>query len=209
VPRHFRCVDAGLVDASVRAWLTRPSLTASEERVLARRARSGDEDARSALIAAGMRSVVLRARMRGLRDEELRDAVQAGAVGLIRAVDRFDPDRGVRLATYAWHFIGAEMTTEVRREVALGDHDAATEVPCDPDTDLLEGLPSDQIEVLQLRFGIGSQLAVPMTRRAVAERLGVSPTTVRTIEGKAMRQLRRRLAKVVDRAPRQREADPP
>lgn len=147
--------------------------------------------------------------MRGLTGEDLREAVQAGAVGLIRAVDRFDPERGVRLATYAWHFIGAEMAVERRREVALDDQDALTEAPDDPEPDLLVGLPPDQVEVLQLRFGIGTEPAVPLTRRAVAERLGVSPTTVRTLEGKAMRQLRRRLAKVVDRAPRQREADPP
>lgn len=197
------------MDAFVRAWLTTTPLTAADERVLARRARLGDEEARSALITAGMRSVVLRARMRGLSGEELRDAVQAGAVGLIRAVDRFDPDRGVRLATYAWHFIGAEMTVDRRREVVLGDHEPTAEPSALQDPELLGGLPLEQVEVLQMRFGLGAQPAAPMTRRAVADRLGTSPATIRTIEGKAMRQLRRRLAKVVDRAPRQREADPP
>jgi RNA polymerase sigma factor (sigma-70 family) len=176
-------------------------LAPAEEQALARRAREGDQGARAALITSGMRSVVLRARLLGLRGEDMRDAVQSGAVGLIRAVDRFDPDRGVRLTTYAWRWIGAEMVRAPRREEPLGDTEASTQDSLPDDGDLLEGLGDEQARVLELRFGLVGEATPPMTRQAVAEHLGLTVSQVRTVEAKAMRQLRRRLAKVVDRAP--------
>ena len=147
--------------------------------------------------------------MLGLQGEDLRDAVQSGAVGLIRAVDRFDPDRGARLATYAWRWIGAEMSRHGRPEVALADLDPGyVQVVAGAD-DLLVGLPEEVVRVLRLRFGLADRVSSPMSRQAVAEHLGLSVSQVRTIEAKAMRQLRRSLAKVVDRAPLQGGADPP
>ena len=196
------------MDRFVRELLSLPPMGAVEELTLARLARRGDREAREALITAGMRAVVLRARLRGLNGEELRDAVQSGAVGLIRAIDRFDPDRGARLATYAWHWIGAAMSVEHRPEQPLGDEDRPAPQVESAESDLLDGMPDELAEVLRLRFGLGDPLAVPMPRRVVGERLGLTVAQVRTIEGKAMRQLRRRLAKVVDRAPSQEEPIP-
>jgi RNA polymerase sigma factor (sigma-70 family) len=198
------------MDRFVRELLALPPMDAAEELVLARLARRGDRVAREALITAGMRPVVLRARLRGLSGEDLRDAVQAGAIGLIRAVDRFDPERGVRLATYAWHWIGAAMNVPHRHEVPLGDADRPVEDSSSQmaDIELLDGMPDQLAEVLRLRFGLGDPTARPMPRRLVAERLGLTVAQARTIEAKAMRQLRTRLAKVVDRAPPQGGADP-
>jgi DNA-directed RNA polymerase sigma subunit (sigma70/sigma32) len=179
-------------------------LSPQQEQLLARQARAGDREARAALITSGLRSVALRARMLGLRGEELRDAVQSGAVGLIRAVDRFDPDRGVRLSTYAWRWIGAEMIRAASvREVPLGELDPSADVPVGGCGDLLDALPEVESQVVSMRFGLASQGACPMTREAVADRLGLTISQVRTLEGKAMRQLRRGLAKVADRAPHQ------
>src|SRR5215207_2355844 len=190
------------MDRFIRELLALPPM-AADELVLARLARRGDRAARDALITAGMRPVILRARLRGLTGEELRDAVQAGAIGLIRAVDRFDPERGARLATYAWHWIGAAMDVRPRREVPLGEADPAVEEAAVVDVDLLDGMPAQLAEVLRLRFGIDDPAARRMPRRIVAERLGLTVSQVRTLEAKAMRQLRTRLAKVVDRAPPQ------
>jgi DNA-directed RNA polymerase sigma subunit (sigma70/sigma32) len=197
------------VDHFIRQLLSQPPLEAAAERELARRARGGDLAARDALITAGLRSVALRALMLGLRGEELRDAVQSGAVGLIRAVDRFDPERGVRLATYAWQWIGAELTRPVRRETTLDEETGWFAVHPDLADDLLDGMPHVEAEVLRQRFGLGPGHPSPLSRRAVGERLGLSVSQVRTIESKAMRQLRRGLAKVVDRAPVHPGADPP
>ncbi len=111
------------MDAFVKSLLAQPQLAAADERALARRARCGDAAARDELITAGMRAVALRAMLHGFRGDEMRDAVQSGAVGLIRAVDRFDPDCGTRLATYAWHWIGSAM----RQSRGPDDRSAAVE----------------------------------------------------------------------------------
>jgi DNA-directed RNA polymerase sigma subunit (sigma70/sigma32) len=196
------------MDRFVRELLALPPMDAAHELALARLARRGDRDAREALITAGLRSVALRARLRGLHGEQLRDAVQSGAVGLIQAIDRFDPDRGARLATYAWHWIGAAMSERGHHELALGDVDRPAPEAEPVDLDLLDGMPGPLAEVLCLRFGLGVPGARPLPRHRVAEELGLTVAQVRTTEAKAMRQLRRRLAKVVDRAPSQEEPIP-
>ena len=193
------------MDPFVRSLLSSTPLTADHELALARRARDGDAAARHDLITSGMRSVVLRARLLGFRDADLADAVQSGAVGLIRAVDRFDPERGVRLATYAWRWVGAEMTARSRSEVPLDDVDRAVDqAPRDDRAaldELLCCLPAEQLELLRLRFGMGREDAICLSRQAAGERLGLTISQVRTLEAKAMRQLRRGLANVVHRAP--------
>lgn len=197
------------MDRFVRQLLAQPSIGADHELALARRARSGDRTARDELITAGLRSVALRARMFGLQGEELRDAVQAGAIGLIHAVDRFDPERGARLATYAWRWIGAEMSRGHHPDLELTDADVSYRDDIDVPSDLLEGLPDEEVMVVRMRFGLAGGAAPPMARSAVAEALGLTVSQVRTTEAKAMRQLRRRLAKVTRRAPLQGGADPP
>ena len=109
------------MDRFVRSLLSSTPITRDEEVELARRARAGDLDARSDLITSGLRAVALRACALGFSGDELSDAVQSGAVGLIRAVDRFDPDRGVRLATFSWHWVTAEMRPRDDTTVAWDD----------------------------------------------------------------------------------------
>ncbi|MFC5679203.1 sigma-70 family RNA polymerase sigma factor [Aeromicrobium endophyticum] len=195
------------MDPFVRSLLSSTPLTSEQELALARRARDGDARARHDLITSGLRSVALRARLLGIRDDDLADAVQSGAVGLIRAVDRFDPERGVRLATYAWHWVGAEMVGRHRPEVPLDDVDPAVDdEPRDDSSaldELLHSLPPDELELLRLRFGVGCPGAIRLSRQSVGERLGLTISQVRTVEAKAMRQLRRGLANVVHRAPHQ------
>lgn len=90
-------------------------LSPQEERVLARRIAMGDEDARRQLIAANYRlvfHVVSRFRHTGVPIEDL---IQEGNLGLIEAVDRFDPSRGCRFNTYALLWIrGAVLRASTR-----------------------------------------------------------------------------------------------
>ena len=194
------------MDASVRRLLEQAPLDAEQERRLAHRMRGGDLEARAALVMSGMRAVVQRALMVGLRGDDLRDGVQAGAVGLIQAVDRFDPDRGARLATYAWSWIGGALTQPSRAEVPGPTRDRAA-APGDESWTWIEGLAPPAEEVLRLRHGLGR--VGPMSRREVAERVGLTESRVRAVEAEAMRQLRVHLGSIGDRARPSCPADPP
>ncbi len=73
--------------------------------------------------------MALRAHHLGLRGEALDEAVQSGTLGLIAAVDRFDPDRGCRLATYAWPWITAAIRAIPRADAPNSTWDAVDSEP--------------------------------------------------------------------------------
>ena len=88
-------------------------LTAWDEQRLARRIERGDSDAKDALVTANLRLVyalALRYRRFGV---PLEDLVQVGSIGLIKAIDRFQLDRGVDLASFAI----PPLTGEIKRHL--------------------------------------------------------------------------------------------
>ena len=100
----------GNLDAYIRAVQNIPMLEADEEQQLARRLRDQqDVQAASRLVMSHLRLVVSISRQYlgyGLPQSDL---IQEGNVGLMKAVKRFDPDQGVRLVSYAMHWIKAEI----------------------------------------------------------------------------------------------------
>ncbi len=78
-----------------------PLLDRDEERDIARRARAGDEEARRRIIEANLRLVIKIAGRYLGRGVEFSDLIGEGNLGLIRAVDGFDPELGYRFSTYA------------------------------------------------------------------------------------------------------------
>lgn len=187
----------------MRHLLAQPPLDADQEQMLARAARAGDRTARAELVSASLRLVALRARSLGLRGDALDEAVQSGTLGLIAAIDRFDPDRGCRLATYAWPWITAAIRTPVRVDVSLDAFDVAGPEPIEVSDDFgpeLAYLPLHIAAVVRLRYRLGEPAGPPRTRKEVAALLGLSVGQVRADEARAMTHLRRRLAKVGRRA---------
>jgi RNA polymerase sigma-32 factor len=103
-------LPTGNMDAYISAAFQLPMLSAEEEHNLALRLRDQkDLQAAQALITSHIRFVVRIARNYSGYGLALPDLIQEGTVGLMKAVKRFDPDMGVRLVSFAVHWIKAEI----------------------------------------------------------------------------------------------------
>lgn len=101
---------SGSIEAYIQAANRVPMLTEAEEIELARRLRDGEDlDAARQLVTSHLRLVIAIAR--GYLGYGLphADLIQEGNIGLMKAVKRFDPERGVRLVSFAMHWIKAEI----------------------------------------------------------------------------------------------------
>ena len=110
-------VDDDVADDSVRLYLREigkiPLLNAEEELTLAKRVVAGDEQAKHEMAEANMRLVVSIAKRYVGRGLDLLDLIQEGNTGLLRAVEKFDPDKGFKFSTYATWWIRQAITRAI------------------------------------------------------------------------------------------------
>ena len=133
--KDLALLPTGSIEAYTNAAYQVPVLTADEERDLAERLRDQDDmEAARRLVMSHLRFVIRIARGYLGYGLPFADLIQEGSVGLTKAVRRFEPDRGVRLVSFAVHWIRAEIheyvlrnwrivkvaTTKSQRKKALG-----------------------------------------------------------------------------------------
>jgi len=204
--------------ANLRVYLEEishvPPVSRTEARGIARQARSGDLGAKTRLTEGNLRLVVQVARRYVNRGLSLPDLIEEGNLGLLGAVERYDPERSVDFPTYAVWWIrqtivhalaeqarAGRVAAESRRREAAAERDAGG--PSAPKsriewlralllerTDLagvLDDLAANERTVLRCRLGlgVGASEAVP----AVAQRLGLSEERVSQVEASAVRKV--------------------
>ena len=151
-----------------------PLLTAEEEQALARRYQKGDLQAGHRLVTANLRFVVkvsYEYRSYGIR---MADLIQEGNIGLMKAVQKFDPDKGIRLISYAVWWIRAYIQNYILKSwslVKLGTTQAQRK--------LFFSLARTRRELEKLNGSADGTLA---NVEEIARRLHVKPSEVREME---------------------------
>jgi RNA polymerase sigma-32 factor len=164
-------MPTGSLDQYIHAAMSIPVLSAEQEFALATRLREdNDLDAARQLVMSHLRFVVRIARGYNGYGLALGDLVQEGNIGLMKAVKRFDPTKGVRLVSYAVHWIRAEM-----HEFILRNWRIVKVATTKAQRKLFFNLRSKK-----KRLGWMNQAEV----NAVAEDLGVKPETVLEMESR-------------------------
>jgi RNA polymerase primary sigma factor len=134
-------------------------LEAHEERDLSRRAHGGDREARRRLIESNLRLVISIAKKYRGRGVPFEDLIQEGNAGLIKAVEKFDPEMGNRFSTYATWWIRQAVTR------AIADHSRTVRLPAH----VVDSL----YRLRRAENALSIELGRDATEEELAERLGV------------------------------------
>ena len=144
-----------------------PLLTAAEELEIARRVRMGDFDSRQTMIERNLRLVVNIAKHYLNRGIHLLDLVEEGNLGLIHALEKFDPERGFRFSTYATWWIRQNI------ERAIMNQSRTIRLPVH--------VVKELNQVLRAQRHIEANSNGESSLEGIAERLGKSIEEVRSI----------------------------
>ncbi|WP_029685345.1 RNA polymerase sigma factor RpoH [Tatumella saanichensis] len=183
----------GNLDAYIRAANGCPMLTADEEKALAERLHyQGDLDAAKKLILSHLRFVVHIARNYSGYGLPQADLIQEGNIGLMKAVRRFNPEVGVRLVSFAVHWIKAEIHEYVLRnwrivKVATTKAQRKLFFNLRKTKQRLGWFNQDEVEMVARELGVSSKDVREMESRMSAQDMTFDPTPEdENSEGKSM-----------------------
>ena len=196
-----------------------PPLTPQEEQQALCGLAAGEGAARDALITHNLRLVVYIAKKFESSTAGVEDMISIGTIGLIKAVNTFEPGKNIKLATYASRCIENELRMQLRhtrREAGTVSLQEPLETGADsgmltladvlPDLATMEedcelrdaaaqlcqlvtALPEREQQILTLRYGLDG--AVPQTQQQIAAQFGISRSYVSRLEKHALARLRR------------------
>lgn len=194
-------------------------LTEEEEKECLQRLRDGDPEAKGILVERNLRLVAHIVKKYTFPGKEVDDLISIGTVGLIKAIDSYDMDKGTRLATYAARCIENEILMLIRNnkktkgEVYLhdpigldkeGNEISLMDILSSEKDSILEAV-ENKIQVKKLYYVLETALqerekkiiqmryglvdGKPKTQREIAEILGISRSYVSRIEKRALKKL--------------------
>jgi len=203
-----------------------PPLTREEEELLLSRLPSGDAAVRSMLIERNLRLVVYIARKFENTGINIEDLVSIGTIGLIKAVNTFDPEKNIKLATYASRCIENEILMYLRRNNKIRS-EVSFDEPLNIDWDGNELLLSDVLgtendtiykniedqvdrkllkkaldklterERIIMELRFGLAGEEEKTQKDVADLLGISQSYISRLEKRIIKRLRKEFNKMV------------
>ncbi|MBK0003124.1 RNA polymerase sigma factor RpoH [Erwinia sp. S43] len=182
----------GNLDSYIRAANAWPMLTAEEEKALAERLHyQGDLEAAKTLILSHLRFVVHVARNYSGYGLPQADLIQEGNIGLMKAVRRFNPEVGVRLVSFAVHWIKAEIHEYVLRnwrivKVATTKAQRKLFFNLRKTKQRLGWFNQDEVEMVARELGVSSKDVREMESRMAAQDMTFDPTPEDEGEGRSM-----------------------
>ncbi len=203
-----------------------PPLTTEEESILINRLGTGDSSVKSTLIERNLRLVVYIARKFENTGVGVEDLISIGTIGLIKAVNTFDPQKKIKLATYASRCIENEILMYLRRNGKIRSEISFDE-PLNIDWDGNELLLSDilgtdndlvfkfiedevdkellylamsklsQREKSILELRFGLRDGVEKTQKEVADMLGISQSYISRLEKRIIKRLKKDISRML------------
>ena len=148
-----------------------------------------DEKARKLLIEHNLRLVVYIAKKFDNTGVGVEDLISIGTIGLIKAINTFNPEKKIKLATYASRCIENEILMYLRRtnKTKLEEKKVLLKA--------VNGLSGREQTIVRMRFGLGTSDGKERTQKEVADSLGISQSYISRLEKKIMIRLRREIVK--------------
>src|SRR6195256_74185 len=174
-------VPVGSLESYIHAVNRFPMLSLEQEREFARKFRSeNDVEAARQLVLSHLRLVVAIARGYMGYGLPQGDLIQEGNIGLMKAVKRFDPERGVRLVSFAVHWIRAEIHEFVLRnwrmvKVATTKAQRKLFFNLRSMKPTLDALTSDEVQVMAKQLGVNPAEVVEMEPRRGGQDVALEP----------------------------------
>ena len=181
-----------------------PPLPPEQERAALDALTRGQPQARDLLITHNLRLVVYIAKKFETPTAGIEDMISIGTIGLIKAVNTFEPTKNIKLATYASRCIENEIlmylrkSSNRRQDASIDEPQVGEELERSAERAALRGavgrLSPRERRIMELRFGLNHE--TEHTQKEVADTLGISQSYISRLEKRIIRRLRRELEAV-------------